>query len=154
MSISVYNQALSYYHMYVFTTNSIYQENLAQASGVSEACYQIPDVTNALAVLNETSSVDLTAISNVENYAKNVYQLSQIDICDNLRGLDDSDVAELLSNSADLSGIYALLSSADLLSEDYLDYAAGGGLSGSSFTETDMNDLSESGSNSILDVFA
>ncbi len=156
MGISVYNQALSYYNKYAFTNSDTYRNNAVDPSEVSESCYQVPNITGALSALEMTNSVDLSVIGNLESDAKSLYQMSQLDFSD-MSSFCNADITALLNNDADLSGMYALLASKDLLSEAYLDSlsddsTAESGAVGS--YESYLNSKSDSSSDSSLDTLA
>lgn len=121
MSISVTAQAQNMYNAYALTNSDSYKENEIDSSAVSKEKYNVSNITNALDALEKADSVSFESIGNIDSYAKNTYQLSQLDSYSKLSDTSGTSVVDLLSGKTDSNDIYKLIASSNTLTSDELE---------------------------------
>ena len=150
MSMSVTNQASSYYSSYTFLSSEECTENAVDEAEVSEDSYNISSLTNALDTLEISSSTDISGIGNLNSYAEGLYKLSQLGVYSTLSSAsEDAGISDLLTNTSSASDLIELSTTSSTLSEAYITYT-------SEATTSSLNDyesgLSSSTSGSLLDT--
>lgn len=157
MSLTIYTQANFYYNSYALTNSKTYQENAVDSTKISQDSYHIADMTSALEALDTGDSVDYDFLGNVNSYAKNLYVMSQLNFFDDVSS-SAAKISDILSNDRDLSGMYSMMGSSDLISEQYYDYIldnTDSDVEASSDTASSYSDYLNSGlSGSVLDSSA
>jgi len=121
MSLTVYTQSTFYYNSYALINSETYQENAVDSTKISENSYNISNMTNALEALNTGDTVNFNFLGNIKSYAKNLYIMSQLNFFDNLNS-SNTKISNILSNDMDLSGMYSMMGSKNLISKQYYDY--------------------------------
>lgn len=121
MSLTVYTQSTFYYNSYVLTGSERYRSNAVDSTKISEDSYNISDMTNALEALDTGDTVDFNFLGNISSYAKNLYSISQWNFFDGLSS-SNTKVGDILANDTDLSGIYSMMGSNNLISKQYYTY--------------------------------
>ena len=118
MSLTVSNQASLYYNNYTYTNSDSYTENAVNSSAVSKNNYNIENLTNALKTLELNATNDFDSIININNYAKNLFSLSQLDIYEELSS-NTTEISNILENNADLSDLYSYFGTNNLVNKAY-----------------------------------
>jgi hypothetical protein len=151
MGLSVSDSASLYYNMYSFQNSDTYKNNTVDPSSVSKDKYNISNLSNALDALSKEDTSNFSSITNVNNYAKSIYNVSQLTNYNTISST--SKYSDLLSNNTDLSSLYETLGSINILNSGDMEslwntYAA------NATSQTYSSYLSKSGLGSVLDTLA
>ncbi len=102
------NLASFYYSSYSFTSGNTYQSNAIDATAYAKETYKVSNFSNALQALSTLSTP--SGLTKIDSFVQNAYQVSQLDVYDELGGMVSSgNITDLLSGSTGLSGMYRLL---------------------------------------------
>lgn len=149
MSLTVFDEARNYYNMYSFQNSDAYQNYAANSPSVTQNNYNVSNLTDALNAVNNADTADFSSILNVDSFAKNSYEISQLSdygaFCNS-----STNLTSMLSNTSDMNEI---LSSVSSVNTGLVKAAIESYLSTSGSTAQAYNDsLSADGSNSLLDM--
>ena len=149
MSLTVLDEASNYYNMYSFQNSDAYKNYAANSSSVTQNDYSVSNLTNALNAVSNADTTNFSSILNVDSFAKNSYQISQLSDYGAFNS-SSANLTNMLSNTSDMN---ELLSSASSINTGLAKAAIESYLSNSDNTaEAYNNSLSTSGSNSLLSM--
>jgi hypothetical protein len=106
MSIAVSSLSKTYYNIYALTNTDTYKQNAVDASAVSQAKFNVPDVNEALEMLSSESK--LNTIGSAASYAKDLYKLSQVKDSGTNDALSSS-VVSMFAKDTDMSDFFGIL---------------------------------------------
>jgi hypothetical protein len=121
MSLTVSNQASNLYQQYAMQNSDTYKNNAVDPSAVSKEDYDVSNMANAMDALESADQVDLYSVGNVDSYASNLYQVSQLSDYSTLTA--NQTVSELLpgsSGDSSLSKIYSLIAPDQQATSEFL----------------------------------
>lgn len=104
MSIAVSSLSKSYYNIYALTNGDTYKQNAVDASAVSQARFNVSDVSDALDMLS--SKTKLNTVGSAAGYAEDIYKLNQGS------GTNDAlsgSVVSLFAKDTDMSSFFGIL---------------------------------------------
>jgi hypothetical protein len=135
--------------MNFFQNSNAYKNYEADSSNAAQNDFNVSNLTNALNALGNADTTNFSSILNVDSFAKNSYEISQL-----------SDYGAFYNSSANLSNIMSnasnmneLLSSTSSINTGLAKAAIESYLSNSDNTaEVYNNSLSTSGSDSLLNM--
>ncbi len=106
MSLAVSSLSKSYYHIYALTNSDTFKQNAVDTSAVSQARFNVSNITDALDMLSSESK--FSTIGSAANDAKDIYKLTQVKGRGTNNALSNS-VVSLFAKDTDMSDFFGIL---------------------------------------------